>query len=82
MRSYILPLRGGSTWLCQLVCPWHLARVLVGNYTPPTTVLRGAAVLVILTSITGTAMQRTKEYTIEVCSMVCSHVYTHVYTHV
>ena len=25
VRSYILPLRGGFIWLCQLVCPWHLA---------------------------------------------------------
>ena len=51
---YILPLRGGLTWLRQLVCPWHLARYLVGNYTPPTTVPTCRPVLVILTSVAGT----------------------------
>ena len=49
---YILPLRGGSSWLCQLVCPWHLSSYLVGNYTPPTTVPTCRPVLGILTSHT------------------------------
>ena len=51
---YILPLRGGFTWLCQLMCPWHLSSYLVGNYSPPTTVATCNPVLVILPSITGT----------------------------
>ena len=35
LRSYILPLRGGVTWHSQLVCPWHLARYLVGIVLRP-----------------------------------------------
>ena len=63
VRSYILPLRGGLVWLCQLVCPWHLSsghvRALVGNYSPPTIVATCSPVLGILTSIAGTAVQLT-----------------------
>ena len=51
---YILPLRGESSWLCQLVCPWHLSSYLVGNYTPPTPVATCNPVLGILTSGSAT----------------------------
>ena len=50
-----------SWWACLAMpvgvplapCSGHV-RALVGNYTPPTTALRVAAVLVILTSVAGT----------------------------
>ena len=50
MRSYILPLRGGPPGYASWCALGTLARYLVGNYTPPTTVATCNPVLVILTS--------------------------------
>ena len=72
VSGYILPLRGGVTWLCQLVCPWHLSSYLVGNYSPPTTVATCNPVLVILPSVVGTAVQliRYPTYPVILCTLL------------
>ena len=80
MRSYILPLRGGSSWLCQLVCPWHLARYLVGLVTWVLVFLPYTEGCLHYTHMYVQCIIAPFMYGIEVCSILCSDVYTHVYT--
>ena len=70
----------GSPGHGQLVCPWHLARYLVGLVTWVLVFLPYTEGCLHYTHTPVQCCMLPSMYGIEVCSILCSDVYTHEYT--